>query len=73
MSFRNSAGFGGHEGQSQSQLLWLDDGSIIHDDDTADALRKAIWHLENETLCESNYLVIQANDAIDDDGSWYNT
>ena len=54
--------------------LWLD-GGIRHSDTAADALQKAIWYLEQETLGENNWLVGIAQDAVSLGGSndsWYN-
>lgn len=62
--------------------LWLDGTdsvntiTIVHSDSTADALQRAIWYLEDESLGSNSDLsgdyVDWANDAVTMDGSWYN-
>ena len=59
--------------------LWLDgtDGvtPIAYDHATANAIQKAIWHFEQETLGEINPYVAWAEDAVTSGGSndsWYN-
>jgi len=64
--------------------LWLEGGdgvnTIIHSNDTADALQKAIWHLEDESLGSNSGLsgtyIGWAQDAVTSGGpndSWYDT